>query len=227
QAAAAQAATGGRVDAQVVNTNGKPQANLEFELTAPDGNKHAGKTDGQGALRVDNLPQTGECTLDLPDVTPAPAAAASVEGRLRFVDGGVKLQIGSSSVVEVPARVRRGRLTGMLFDTDKTFLRPEAIAGIRMLKKLYASFPDLVVLVSGHTDKQGAQKEGGAEYNRKLSVDRAKVVRDYLVDDAKEWLPFYTSPQPNPKPWGPREDQLMLSKVLRNSNDPASPPFYT
>src|SRR5262249_48437211 len=80
----------GEVKVRVVGVDGTAQTGLEFEIVAPDGTRHAGKTDDQGSLKVDGLPQSGECTLDLPDVTPAPQADATVQGRIRFVEGGVK-----------------------------------------------------------------------------------------------------------------------------------------
>ena len=208
----------GQIKVQVVTTAGKGIAELEFELTEADGTKHAGKTDGDGRFTVDGLPKTGDCTLDLPDMRPAPAVAPSVAGRVRFVEGGVKVKIGAASVVEAPPRVRRGRFTGLLFDTDKAFLRPEAMTGIKMLKKLYASVPDLRVLVSGHTDRVGS-----AQHNLGLSVDRADSVRHFLVDDAAEWMKWYAGKKPNSKQWGTAEDQQMLSAV----KDSAGNPFYT
>ena len=209
----------GQVQVQVVSIAGKAQAGLEFELTAPDGTtKHAGKTDAQGSFLVDSLPKSGECSLDLPDVKPAPKADPSAAGRIRFVEGGVKVKIGAASVVEIPPRIRRGRLTGMLFETDKAFLKPEVMTGIRMLKKLYASFPDLVVLVSGHTDRVG-----DALHNRGLSEERADSVRHFLVDDAEEWMKWYAGKKPNSKRWGVTEDQHMLRTV----EDGAGQPFYS
>jgi hypothetical protein len=39
---------------------------------------------------------------------------------------GLQLQIGLPAQVQLPPRVFRGRLTGMLFDTDKAFLLPSS-----------------------------------------------------------------------------------------------------
>lgn len=205
----------GQVKVTVVSVSGKAQPGLEFELVEPDGKtRHAGKTDNQGAFQVDGLPLSGECTLDLPDVKPAAKADPSAAGRVRFVEGGVKVKIGAAATVEVPPRVRRGRLTGLLFETDKAFLKPEAMTGIRMLKKLYASFPNLVVLVSGHTDRVG-----GAQHNLGLSEERADSVRHFLVDDADEWMKWYAGKKPNSKKWGTREDQHLLRTIKDSSGN--------
>lgn len=46
----------------------------------------------------------------------------------------LKVSIGTPNTVELPPRVFRGRMVGMLFDIDKTFLLPGAMRGIRELK---------------------------------------------------------------------------------------------
>lgn len=218
QPAAAAVVSPGEVQVQVVGIDGTPQPGLEFELTLPDGKKQAGKTDDQGSLKLSGLPKSGDCTLDLPDVKPASQADPSTPGRLRFVEGGIKVAIGAASVVEVPPRARRGRLTGLLFETNKAFLKPEAMTGIQMLKKLYKSVPKLVVLVSGHTDRVG-----DALFNRGLSEERADAVKHFLIDDADEWMKWYAGKKPHSKPWGVREDQHMLRTVVDGSKNP----FYS
>ena len=74
---------------------------------------------------------------------------------------------------------RRGlvlRLGDVLFDFDSAALRADsrdaldAIAGI--LRKKY---PDREIIVEGHTDSTG-----GADYNRRLSMDRAEGVARYM-----------------------------------------------
>ncbi|MFN2546116.1 MAG: hypothetical protein ABR567_01655 [Myxococcales bacterium] len=218
---AAAAAAAGQVKVQVVRADGTAQANLEFELVAPDGTKHAGKTDDQGSLEVDNLPQSGDCTLDLPDVKPAARADASVQGRIRFVEGGVTVKIGAASVVEIPPRTRRCRLSGLNFETNKTFLLPAAMTGIRQLVKLFNSFDGIQGLVNGHTDKQPPRSGDSFEFNRKLSVERAEAIAAYLTDDVEAWQKFYAGTGASGQ-WGVREDQFMLSTV-KDSN---GAPFY-
>ena len=220
-AAAAGQADPGQVKVQVVRLDGTPQANLEFELVAPDGTKHAGKTDAQGSLQVDGLPLSGDCTLDLPDVKPAARADPSVQGRIRFVEGGVPVKIGAASVVEVPPRTRRCRLSGLNFETNKTFLLPTAMTGIRQLVKLFRSFDGIQGLVNGHTDKQPPKFGDSFEFNRKLSVERAQAIGAYLTDDVEAWQKFYAGTGASGQ-WGVREDQFMLATVT----DGGGAPFY-
>jgi OmpA-OmpF porin, OOP family len=66
--------------------------------------------------------------------------------------------------------------TDILFDFDKATLKPESKNELDRLGAILIQVPDLVVEVGGHTDAVGTDK-----YNLKLSDERAKAVRDYLV----------------------------------------------
>lgn len=67
-------------------------------------------------------------------------------------------------------------LKNIFFDFDKSTLRPESTAELERLVNLLNELPKLKIEISGHTDNKGS-----AEYNKKLSEDRAKAVVDYLV----------------------------------------------
>ena len=69
-------------------------------------------------------------------------------------------------MIELPPRVVRVRLTGLLFETDKAFLLPAAMRGIRGLVELYRAHPGMAVAVTGHTDRVG-----GPAYNLGRSQD--------------------------------------------------------
>ncbi|HEX7939344.1 MAG TPA: peptidoglycan-binding protein, partial [Gemmatimonadaceae bacterium] len=140
---------------------------------------------------------------------------ASMPGASVYRSGGMDRQVGRASVVELPPRVWRGRLTGMLFDTDKSFLLPSAMTGIRGLKRFYDQHPKLAVLVSGHADRVG-----GADYNLTLSNERAQAIADFLRDRVDGWMPWYHAAQAS-KRWDVLEDQYMLSVLPENV-----PPFF-
>lgn len=109
------------------------------------------------------------------------------------------------------------RLRGALFDTDKAFLLPGAMAGVRGLVHVYAEHPEMSVVVTGHADRVGS-----ADYNLGLSNERAEAMAMFLRDDAEGWMQWYAW-RPYSQAWGPCEDQHMLATVP----DPATGlPYY-
>jgi len=66
--------------------------------------------------------------------------------------------------------------TGLLFDFDKSDLRPEAITNIESLAKILNKYPDTDILVEGDTDNVGSE-----DYNVLLSERRAQSVANYLM----------------------------------------------
>ncbi len=99
--------------------------------------------------------------------------------------GGVSVAPGPRKQVKLPPRVYRGRLTGLLFDTNKTFLLPGSLKGIRGLRAFVDEHPGMQVLVVGHTDTVAS-----SAYNLTLSMERAKSIAAYLTDDADFWMEF-------------------------------------
>lgn len=67
-------------------------------------------------------------------------------------------------------------LNNIFFDTSKADLRKESHNELGRLHKLLIDVPTLEIEISGHTDSKGA-----ADYNQKLSENRAKAVVDFLV----------------------------------------------
>lgn len=134
----------------------------------------------------------------------------------KYEPGGVTVSIGQSTTVKLPLRIVRVRLTGLLFETDKTFLLPVAMHGIRGLVDYYKAHPNAKVVVTGHTDTVG-----DAAYNRSLSDERAASVIHFLQDDVDPWLACYQG-SPHSKTWGTREDQHMLGAIT----DDTGRPFY-
>lgn len=62
-------------------------------------------------------------------------------------------------------------LYGIYFDTDKADIKPESKPALEEMAKLLKAFPDLRVLIVGHTDSTGDR-----EYNMGLSRRRAEAV---------------------------------------------------
>lgn len=134
---------------------------------------------------------------------------------LEQLAAGLVLATGEHHKIVVPPTIVRVRLVGMLFDTDKTFLLPSAMAGIRRLKQLYDEHLAKTALVSGHADRAG-----DTDHNLALSVERAQAVAAFLKDDVDDWLPRYKTGKQKSTTWGTREDQYMLSFLTDSSGKP-------
>jgi outer membrane protein OmpA-like peptidoglycan-associated protein len=76
--------------------------------------------------------------------------------------------------------VRRDRLEildKVFFEFDKATIKEESFGLLDQVAAVITSHPELTkIRVEGHTDKVGS-----AEYNRKLSRDRANAVKEYLI----------------------------------------------
>ena len=68
--------------------------------------------------------------------------------------------------------------SGILFDVDKTEIKPAARESIANAAEVLVKYPDTYITVEGHTDSTGT-----TEHNQKLSERRADAVRDMLTRD--------------------------------------------
>lgn len=67
-------------------------------------------------------------------------------------------------------------LGDVLFDVDRSELKPGAVSDLKRLGELLANEPDRAVLIEGHTDSTGS-----AEHNDQLSQQRADAVASVLM----------------------------------------------
>lgn len=65
----------------------------------------------------------------------------------------------------------------IFFEFDKYTLEDESMSSLKRLHKFLIENPNVNILITGHTDNVG-----GSNYNKQLSLQRAKSVQDYLVD---------------------------------------------
>ena len=65
----------------------------------------------------------------------------------------------------------------VLFDFDRFVILESAKVRLKDLSNYLMAHPELKITISGHTDAVGQK-----EYNRRLSVQRAQVICDYLVE---------------------------------------------
>ncbi|MBN1825550.1 MAG: OmpA family protein [Candidatus Eisenbacteria bacterium] len=68
--------------------------------------------------------------------------------------------------------------SGILFDVNKSDLRPVAQENITSLGAILAKYPDTDILIEGHTDSDGSE-----EHNQTLSERRANSVKAYLLQN--------------------------------------------
>lgn len=88
--------------------------------------------------------------------------------RIVFIDAGA-MKTGLDQTGHVA-------LYGIYFDTDKSTLKPESAPTLAEIAKLLSANPGLDLIVTGHTDNQGA-----FDYNVGLSERRAQAVTAALV----------------------------------------------
>ncbi len=90
-----------------------------------------------------------------------------------------KLSLLSAEFARVKA-VKRGLVItlsgGILFDVDKTNIRPAAKESLAHLAKILKEYPGRKIIIEGHTDNTGPE-----EYNQGLSEKRAVAVMDQLI----------------------------------------------
>lgn len=65
--------------------------------------------------------------------------------------------------------------SGILFDVNKSSLRPEAQMNLEKLAVILNKYPDTEILVEGHTDSDGPE-----DYNLDLSMRRAQSVSNFM-----------------------------------------------
>lgn len=85
--------------------------------------------------------------------------------------------------VEVKKFIDTGLIssTAILFDVNKATLKPESKTELDRIGAILKQVPDTKIEIGGHTDAQGADA-----YNMKLSDERAKSVREYLLANFSE-----------------------------------------
>lgn len=67
-------------------------------------------------------------------------------------------------------------LNNIFFDFNKASLKPTSFPELNYLKQLLLDYPSMNIQINGHTDNKGSDA-----YNLTLSENRAKAVRDYLI----------------------------------------------
>lgn len=190
----------------------------DVDLTLTDGSPRTVTLSDEGVISLEEI-EAGLVTVTFPsksavvaptDGAPPPAAVPAVVSPAPSADPPPEADPGPPSEAEAPAiatcPVCRLRVFGFHFETDKCFLLPGSMEGIRQIKAQYEKYDGYKVLVVGHADARGNE-----DHNAELSLERADAIHHFLTDESDEWLAWYDSAKSESKRWGTREDQFMLS----------------
>jgi outer membrane protein OmpA-like peptidoglycan-associated protein len=108
--------------------------------------------------------------------------------------------------------------SGILFDIDKSDLRPVSKTNLAELAKILNKYPDTNILIEGHTDNTGSD-----DHNMTLSKDRAQAVAFYMatleVKSARFSTAGYGETQPivtNDTPEGRQKNRRVDIAVMAN-----------
>ncbi|MCJ7679125.1 MAG: OmpA family protein [Candidatus Aminicenantes bacterium] len=108
--------------------------------------------------------------------------------------------------------------SGILFDIDKSDLRPVSETNLATLATILNKYPDTNILIEGHTDDTGTD-----DYNMALSKDRAQSVSLYLatvgVKSGRFSIAGYGETQPivtNDSPEGRQKNRRVDIAVIAN-----------
>lgn len=108
--------------------------------------------------------------------------------------------------------------SGILYDIDKSDLRPVSKTNLVALAKILNNYPDTNILIEGHTDNTGTD-----DYNMTLSKERAQSVSLYLstleVQSARFSITGYGETQPivtNDTPEGQQKNRRVDIAVIAN-----------
>lgn len=129
-------------------------------------NKNAGKVyiDQYRVMNINNL--TGKPNNVTIDVN---GYENSYIKNVRIAAGGIDIY----KKITTDAKII---MHGILFDVDKSTLRPESMGSINQIYSLLKKDPSLKFEIDGHTDNTGA-----AAHNLTLSQQRAESVKDQLI----------------------------------------------
>jgi outer membrane protein OmpA-like peptidoglycan-associated protein len=105
-------------------------------------------------------------------VTDLRGISSAVAGKVDALNAALKDLGARATDTEIKIELS----SDVLFDFDKSDLRPVAIPSLLKVVTVMQSYPAYVCTIGGHTDGKG-----GKEYNQKLSERRANSVETWLV----------------------------------------------
>jgi outer membrane protein OmpA-like peptidoglycan-associated protein len=107
-----------------------------------------------------------------------------------------KSSFGSSKVGD------KIKLTNFLFEFNKSVLLQKPFPELNRLANFMKEHPDVKIQINGHTDEVGS-----AEYNKKLSKERAEAVANYLIQNGIRQDRLKTKGFGNSEPIAPNDTE--------------------
>ncbi len=165
-----------RVSGVVTDTKGNP---LSADIVWED--LETGKNRG----RLRSNPQDGSFFIPLPagknygfyaEKEGYYPTARNVDLRQLVAEPDVKDSIVMVSIKEMKEEGAKIRINNIFFDFDKHKLKKESYPELRRLAEFLKDHPELKVRLEGHTDEIGEPN-----YNKKLSIERAEAVKEFLI----------------------------------------------
>jgi outer membrane protein OmpA-like peptidoglycan-associated protein len=105
-------------------------------------------------------------------VTDLKGLSLAVSGKIDALNAALKDLGARATDTEIQIQLN----SDVLFDFDKSDLRPEAIPSLQKVVVVMQSYPAYLCVIAGHTDAKGAK-----DYNQKLSERRADSVKAWLT----------------------------------------------
>lgn len=211
-------------EARIVDGTGAPLVGVELVMIH-EGTVEKLVTDVDGRARLDGV-NSGSATVWIHDTvtlraalevawarpTEEPLLEPSAELEVAYyrddLVGPLVLGREAPKTLSIQPFVVLGRLTGMLFDTNKSFPLPICLVALAEMTALYDRCSPCKLLVVGHTDTSGE-----ADYNEAVSLERARSVLEYLTDDVDAWLKRYDHDESVGERWGSSEDLAMIRSL--------------
>jgi len=118
-------------------------------------------------------PLNAEVLTIKPEILELRGVGAAMKAQVQGLQGALK-DLGA----KVTGReIKINLAADVLFDFDKSDLRPEAGPALEKVVAVLQAYPKAAVLIEGHTDGKGND-----QYNQKLSERRADSVRRWLAE---------------------------------------------
>ncbi|MFN2316444.1 MAG: OmpA family protein [Gemmatimonadales bacterium] len=105
-------------------------------------------------------------------------AGAIIGARMDAQARELEQTVDGATVERVGEGIQVTFASGLLFDFDSDFVKPDARTNLQALARSLAKYPDSDVLIIGHTDAIGSDT-----YNQGLSVRRADGAAAYLISE--------------------------------------------